>query len=253
VGEGARSIRTGERVGVLSVLTLVLALIVFPFLKVQLFEGSAAFYLGAEIAIAVLCIAALQADWRPLDDIGINAPSGRWWVWFGAVVVVAVTIVLLRHVEVINIPAGEAATLLSAHTTAGRFLNLLGVLVGVACEEIIWRGFAVNRLQAIGLPLSLAVLLPSIAFGYFHGGTLDTLGISAGVALSAVALCALLADGQPGLSVSHARRLDADVRGARATAAVMSSALPTIYFLPGAWLPLDHVRVQNGQDAVGVL
>lgn len=53
---------------------------------------------------------------------------------------------------------------LAARSTPQRVLGLVVSALVVPLEETIWRGFAITRLQRIGAPLWLAVVLPSLAF-----------------------------------------------------------------------------------------
>lgn len=149
-------------------------------------------YAGAELFVAGLCITSLVREGRSVDDIGLVAPRSRaWWSTLTAVLVVSGTIIALRHFDAITIVGrpGQDYGALEPLTTANRLLIVFSSALVVPLEEIIWRGFAVSRLRSMSAPTWLAVAAPSVAFGYFHGGTIDTLWISALILVAAIGLC----------------------------------------------------------------
>ena len=191
----------------LVVLALGLALIGFPLFKVQVIDhlpvilrygetgrGNgffvwAALYVGAEVVIAALCLSAVRREGPA--SIGLMAPRSRaWWTVLTTVLIVSATIIILRHVDVLSIvgrEGGDYGALVARHTWQRLFIVASSAFV-VPLEETIWRGFAITRLQRLRAPTWLAVALPSAAFAYFHGGTIDTLWISAFIMVAVVGL-----------------------------------------------------------------
>jgi membrane protease YdiL (CAAX protease family) len=203
------SVRRARDVSAVGLFALLLALVAFPVFKVQVIDhlsvierygddGTgpgffvwAALYVGAEFVIAALCVASVRREGRALSDVGLVRPQSRaWWTVLVVVLIAAGTIIALRHVEAFTIMGrpGQDYGALAARHTWQRVMVVASSGFVVPLEEIIWRGFAITRLQRVGSPTWLAVLLPSLAFGYFHGGTLDTLWVSAFITIAASGL-----------------------------------------------------------------
>lgn len=197
------------RVWLVGAFALVLALITFPAFKVMLLEhlpmverfldtgtGSGRYvhlglYAGAEAVIVALCLLSVRLEGERPSDIGLEVPrSLAWWLTFDAVCLVAGTIILLRHLEVMTIRAGAGQDYgaMFATNTSQRLLFVAGSALVVPLEEIIWRGFAITRLKRSGLPVWAAVLIPSVAFAYFHGGSIDTIFVSVAVGIGVIGL-----------------------------------------------------------------
>lgn len=202
MGETARVVGSRERLSGPGVAGLLLALVAFPLYKIQLIDRFvrtsdqfwtwSGMYVGAELVIAVLCVASVVREGGEVRDIGLRLPTSKvWWTVLTVVLVVAGVIIALRHSGTISIVGreGQDYGALAAQTTANRVLIVLSSAVVVPIEELIWRGFSVTRLQRLHAPTGLAVLLPSLAFGYFHGGTIDTLWISVFITISVTGLC----------------------------------------------------------------
>jgi membrane protease YdiL (CAAX protease family) len=203
------SVRAQTKVSGLGLTALGLALVGFPVFKVQVIEHLssvvrygethagpgryvwAATYIGAEFIIAALCLASVYREGRRPSDVGLSFQVSRsWWVLLVLTLLIASTVISLRHFDVLEIMGrpGQDYGALAATTTWQRVEGVVMSAVVVPIEELIWRGFAITRLERLGAPTWLAVLLPSLAFGYFHGGTVDTLAISAVVTLGVILL-----------------------------------------------------------------
>ncbi len=201
-----------SKVSSTGLIALVLALAAFPLFKVQVVEHLpsvvrygdtglgpgrlvwAATYIGGEILIAGLCLASVFREGRTLSDVGLAPPRSRaWWMVLGVGLFVAGTLIVLRHADVIEIMgrAGQDYGVLAARNTWQRIEGVLTSAVAVPIEELIWRGFAITRLERLGAPTWLAILLPSAAFAYFHGGTVDTLAVSMAVGAGVIILSAI--------------------------------------------------------------
>jgi membrane protease YdiL (CAAX protease family) len=204
--------RQRSEVSSLGLAALGLALVAFPLFKVLVIdrlpvieryadsgEGPGLLvwgllYLGGEAVIAAMCVLSVRREGRPITDIGLaGPPSPAWWIVLAGALVASGVIIVLRHLDVITIMGrpGEDYGALAARATWQRVVIVGSSALAVLLEETVWRGFAVTRLRRLGAVTWLAVLLPSLAFGYFHGGTLDTLWISAFITLAAAGLCVL--------------------------------------------------------------
>jgi membrane protease YdiL (CAAX protease family) len=193
----------------LGLMGLGLAIVAFPIFKVQVVEhlpaivrysetgrGSgwyvwAACYIGAEAVIAALCLASILRERRRPADAGLNVPASRvWWLVLAVFLIAGAIVIALRHVDVITIMGapGEDYGAVAARNTAQRIVAVLTSAIVVPMEEFIWRGFAITRLQRLGLPTWAAVVVPSLAFGYFHGGTIDTIWITGFIAAAVAVL-----------------------------------------------------------------
>ncbi len=115
------------------------------------------------VAAAILFI--VRCEGLPLRSIGLGA--ARWWrsIWWGLVTAVICLLVAGVLVTLTGYNGGENGKTLDRLPLW--LLSLIVTRAGVV-EEICYRGYAMERLQALGLPGWLAAAVPLVIFGVGH-------------------------------------------------------------------------------------
>lgn len=134
------------------------------------------------LQIALLAGVLRRAGWR-WSDVGYGLDRRGTALFVAGYLLVAFA--LLAFVELALAGAGGAApgtTLsdladLAPRTTTERIIYVFMGLAAGLCEELVYRGFAINALRSRGLHAALAVPLAAIPFVFQHGlKSLDQFG-----------------------------------------------------------------------------
>jgi len=139
------------------------------------------------------CIAAVRAQGRSIEAVGITrAGRARWLTGFAVVIVIAMVGVQLRRAGGVSTSASPRP--IDPHSAVERTVFAIeGLLVGV-CQEVMWRGFSIPGLLSYRrVSTAVAVALTSVSFGYYHGGfTQQPVGALLALTLVAVGLAVLM-------------------------------------------------------------
>ena len=124
-----------------------------------------------EWALALSIIRRLKRAGIPL--MMLIAPAGQPWRfrWLPALVmVVAFNGITAGMMFVLNqMSAGAMSTYAGLRLWQKLFLLVLVVVTASFCEELIWRGYIVSRLQARGKRPWAVILISAVAFALIHG------------------------------------------------------------------------------------
>jgi len=111
---------------------------------------------------ASVVLLAIVVLWEraPLASVGWRMPAA--WEWLLVIPVVALASA-----------AGALVLLFPIHgsgmlAAAPIWLSTLRALTAASFEELFFRGYAVTRLERLGSPTWLAVLVPTLVFGFAH-------------------------------------------------------------------------------------
>jgi membrane protease YdiL (CAAX protease family) len=120
---------------------------------------------GMWIVAAVLIVIIKVGEGLPLSSIGLG--TRRFWksLLWGLLLGVACLLVAGVLVALTHFTGGEAGHALEKLPT---WLVSLIVLRAGVVEELCYRGYAIERLHALGLPRWLAAAVPLIIFGAGH-------------------------------------------------------------------------------------
>lgn len=121
----------------------------------------------------------LYRNKQSTTSIGLNLPFIQYLLLFCILTLVGIGFYLIREFGLKD--QGEVGLLsrLNITMTTNSFERRLYIFIALSagfCEEIIYRGFAIKALQTRGVPLYLALVIPSISFSLIHG--LGNLGYS---------------------------------------------------------------------------
>jgi membrane protease YdiL (CAAX protease family) len=121
--------------------------------------------LGMWLVAATILFIVVRCEKLPLRSIGLG--TARWWksILWGCLIVVAsfpVAMLLLKLTGYTGGEAGDAFSRLPVWV-----LTLIVTRAGVV-EELCYRGYAIERLSALGLPRWLAATIPLLIFGFAH-------------------------------------------------------------------------------------
>lgn len=183
VRERTATVRAGLAVALLAPLaySALVAPIVRPHLHPTVHDlvGLSVMWLLAAGVVAVL----LLGERRPLTDIGVRSPALR-----GAALALAVGVLLSLLVPVLSVltdallPGVTGTGILDAAAARPVWLLALAVLTAGVTEEVLFRGYAISRLPALGIGTWPAALLTLAAFTLLHVPTWGV-GHAVGVAL----------------------------------------------------------------------
>jgi len=117
-----------------------------------------------------LCVAALfviirRGEQLPLSSINIGTRSAKSSILWGGLITLLCAVVAVVVVHLTHFKGGELGQALSKLPV---WLVLLVVLRAGVAEELFYRGYAIERLQALGLNRSLAGMIPLLIFGFAH-------------------------------------------------------------------------------------
>ncbi|TXD82393.1 CPBP family intramembrane metalloprotease [Subsaximicrobium wynnwilliamsii] len=115
----------------------------------------------------------LKSEGKTLADIGYKLSRKGTLLLVGGYFLIAFLLVvgievMLSNVELDNSRFGNLSGLIPK-TTPHRLFFLFLVLSTGLCEEIVYRGFAINQLEKIGLNKWLALIIAALIFIGIHG------------------------------------------------------------------------------------
>lgn len=120
---------------------------------------------GMWLVAGVLIVIIRVGEGLPLTSIGFStARLGKSILW-GFLLGIACLLVAGGLVALTGYTGGEAGKAFEKLPTW--LLSLIVVRAGVV-EELCYRGYAIERLHALGLPRGLAAAVPLIIFGFGH-------------------------------------------------------------------------------------
>lgn len=129
------------------------------------------------LAVAILFIIVRYGERRPFfASVGLGVPKTRDWVlvgWF-ALLFVALCVLFAR----MHLTVPSKGTILAQTFAAPYALRVLMVFTAGVCEEILFRGFAIERLTQFVRGPWLAALLATVLFALGH---LPRYGLSMGL------------------------------------------------------------------------
>jgi uncharacterized protein len=117
------------------------------------------------LSMAVLLFLLMRVEKLPLRAIGLGTSSIKWSLIWGAILAVVLTLVAVGLVVVTHYTGGQAGEAMSKRPL---WLVFLIVVRAGVMEEIFYRGYAIERLQAIGLNRSWAATVPLLIFAVSH-------------------------------------------------------------------------------------
>jgi membrane protease YdiL (CAAX protease family) len=124
---------------------------------------------GMWLVAVILLVIIRVGEGLPLSSIGLG--TARWWksILWGFVLGVACLLVAGGLVALTKFTGGEAGKAFEKLPTW--LLSLIVLRAGVV-EELCYRGYAIERLHALGLPRGLAAAVPLLIFavGHWTGG-----------------------------------------------------------------------------------
>lgn len=118
-------------------------------------------------AAGLLLLLVTRGERLPLSSIGLRPmPLGRGllWVFLGLLVCAVVTVLGLLLIQATGLPFGHS----SQAVAPSLWITCLVVLRAGVVEEIGFRGYAIERLEALTGNRWLAVALPLVIFAAFH-------------------------------------------------------------------------------------
>jgi membrane protease YdiL (CAAX protease family) len=116
--------------------------------------------------VGIALVAVIKAgEGLPLRSVGIGtAPIAKSILW-GLVIAVVAIVVAAVLVNLTGYTGGEGGKFMQSLPLW--FTTLIVIRAGVV-EELCYRGYAIERLHAFGLPRWLAALVPLVIFGVAH-------------------------------------------------------------------------------------
>lgn len=124
---------------------------------------------GMWLVAVILLVIIRVGEGLPLSSIGLG--TARWWksILWGFLLGVACLLVAGGLVALTKFTGGEAGKAFEKLPTW--LLSLIVLRAGVV-EELCYRGYAIERLHALGLPRGLAAGVPLLIFavGHWTGG-----------------------------------------------------------------------------------
>jgi uncharacterized protein len=132
-----------------------------------------------------LLIIVRRGENLPFSSIGIGTCSFLRSLLWGIVIAFVCTAVGFAIVAITHFNGGAAGKSLAG---LPRWLLLLIVVRAGVVEELFYRGYAIERLQAVGLNKYWAALIPLVVFSFAHwtgGGANILIALALGAILSA--------------------------------------------------------------------
>lgn len=114
----------------------------------------------------------LHRNNQSVTSIGLNLPFNRYLLLFCILTSAGIGLYLIREYGLKDQGEFSLLSRLNVTMTTNSFERRLYIFIALSagfCEEIIYRGFAIKALQARGVPLYLALVIPSISFSLMHG------------------------------------------------------------------------------------
>ncbi|HEU4770592.1 MAG TPA: type II CAAX endopeptidase family protein [Candidatus Udaeobacter sp.] len=136
------------------------------------------------LSAIVLILIVKRGEHLPMRSIGLG--TVRWWksILWGFVIAIASTVIVGALVYVTGYGHGPGS---AAFEKLPRWLITAIVLRAGIVEELFYRGYAIERLQMIGLGRFWAVIIPLVifSFGHWSGGAANILiAFAAGLILT---------------------------------------------------------------------
>jgi len=112
--------------------------------------------------IASLVLLAVVVWWEraPLASLGWRMPSPREWL----LVIPAVALASAAGELTLLFPLHGGGVLVAAPV----WLATLRAITAASFEELFFRGYAITRLERLGAPTWLAIVVPTLVFGFAH-------------------------------------------------------------------------------------
>jgi membrane protease YdiL (CAAX protease family) len=136
-----------------------------------IFTFTAAVWKEALIWISALALLVIIRRGEKLPFISIGLGTAAWWksILWGFVVAAACALVAVLLVALTHYGGGSAGAALAKLPLW--LVTLIVIRAGVV-EELFYRGYAIERLQALGLNRYLAAAIPLVVFavGHWTGG-----------------------------------------------------------------------------------
>ncbi|MFL6538097.1 MAG: CPBP family intramembrane glutamic endopeptidase [Chthoniobacterales bacterium] len=121
--------------------------------------------IGMWIVAIVLVVIIRRGEGLPLSSVGFSAARLGRSLLRGLLVGIACFLVAGVIVHLTHFNGGEAGKAMSQLPLW--FVTLIVIRAGIV-EELCYRGYAIERLHALGLPRSVAALVPLVIFGVGH-------------------------------------------------------------------------------------
>ena len=140
------------------------------------------------LCVVVLFVIIRRGERLPLSSINIGTRSAKSSILWGGLLTVLCAVVAVVVVRLTHFKGGELGQVLSKLPV---WLVLLVVVRAGVVEELFYRGYAIERLQALGLNRYLAGIIPLLIFGFAHltnGWANVVLALALGFVLMAVYL-----------------------------------------------------------------
>ncbi|HEU0208560.1 MAG TPA: type II CAAX endopeptidase family protein [Candidatus Udaeobacter sp.] len=117
------------------------------------------------VCVITLLIIVRRAEHLPLSSINIGTAPLRRSILWGGIIAVLCAIVGIVVISLTHFKGGELGQALSKLPL---WLTILVVARAGVAEELFYRGYAIERLQALGLSRYSAGILPLLIFGFAH-------------------------------------------------------------------------------------
>jgi membrane protease YdiL (CAAX protease family) len=121
------------------------------------------------VLTAVLVVYVLQVERRPLASIGLKKPTWKTWTFGvvgGLVMVAAMATIYLAVFPALGVSSTESA--MQAVMATPFWLRLIVVVRAAVFEELLFRGFMIERLAEITGSRALAAILAAVVFTLAH-------------------------------------------------------------------------------------
>lgn len=140
------------------------------------------------ICVVALFLIIRRGERQPLSSINIGTKSAKSSILSGGFVTLLCAVVAVFVVPLTHFKGGELGQALSKLPL---WLVLLVVLRAGVVEELFYRGYAIERLQSLGLNRYFAGIIPLLIFGFAHvtnGWANVVVALALGLVLMAVYL-----------------------------------------------------------------
>ena len=117
------------------------------------------------LCVVVLFVVIRRGERLPLSSVNIGTRSAKSSIVWGGLVTLLCSVVAVVVVPLTHFKGGETGQVLSKLPL---WLVLLVVLRAGVVEELFYRGYAIERLQSLGLNRYFAGIIPLLIFGFAH-------------------------------------------------------------------------------------
>ncbi len=172
----------GSRVRPVVAFGLLIALVLPPLyalvLQPALFQDASS-PTATAVGLAVmwaLCLAVLAlvrfVERRPWASVGVRPPGLRWLVLAAGIgLVLSLLVPALGALAELLLPTGDSGTVGSVGARHHWLVLLLAVLTAAVTEEVLFRGYALERLLELSGSKTLAAIVSLASFTLTHGGS----------------------------------------------------------------------------------